>query len=174
MNKKEWTIDERGNKIHHTVVFGPNVEYGSNNYFGPYCVIGMPGEIADGFPEDGGVVIGNDNVFAGMVTIDASRNSTFTVITNSCFLMKQTHVGHDSIIYKGVRVSPHATIGGEVIISEQCNIGMNAVIHQSLIIPTGCMIGMGAVVTKKTHLKEWRKYAGVPAKDIGSNEAFRP
>lgn len=172
--QSEWIIDERGNQIHRTVVFGSNVTYGSNNYFGPYCIIGMPGEIAVGFPKDGAVAIGDNNVFAGAVTVDASRKDVLTIITDNCFLMKQTHVGHDVTMFENCRLAPHATIGGEVVLRANCNVGMNAVIHQQVEISEGCMIGMGAVVTKKTKLKPWRKYAGVPAKDIGSNEAFKP
>lgn len=165
--------DKRGNKWHNTCIFGPNVNMGSNNYFGPYCVIGMPGEVSDKFPNDGAVLIGDNNVFAGMLTVDASVNNEHTKISHNCFLMKQTHVGHDCFIFNGVRVSPGARIGGECMIFDYCNIGMNAAIHQRVKVPIGCMIGMGAVITKKTVLRPWQKYAGVPAKCIGSNEAFK-
>jgi carbonic anhydrase/acetyltransferase-like protein (isoleucine patch superfamily) len=47
---------------------------------------------------------------------------------------------------------------------------MNAAIHQKVKVPEGCMIGMGAVITKRTVLKSNSKYAGVPAKFIGSND----
>lgn len=165
--------DKRGNKWHNTCIFGPNVNMGSNNYFGPYCVIGMPGEVADKFPNDGAVLIRDNNVFAGMLTIDASVNYDNTRIGNNCFLMKQTHIGHDTVICDGVRIAPRARIGGECVIYESSNIGMNATIHQRVNIKTGCMIGMGAVVTKKTVLRPWQKYAGVPVKWIGSNESFK-
>ena len=55
------------------------------------------------------------------------------------------------------------------VIKSNCNIGLNAVIHQKVIVPKGCMIGASAFVGKKTILQPYRKYAGVPAKDIGEN-----
>jgi len=36
-------------------------------------------------------------------------------------------------------------------------------------VPKGCMIGASAFIGKKTILQPYRKYAGVPAKDIGEN-----
>ena len=83
--------------------------------------------------------------------------------------MKHSHVGHDAIIGENVTISCGAKIGGHSVIGKHCNIGLGAVIHQKVTIPEGCMIGANAFIGKKTELNPHRKYAGVPAKDIGEN-----
>ena len=173
LNNNGFELDGRGNLIHKTAIIYPGVELGHGNYIGEYCIIGAPGEVAAKFPKEGRVRIGNNNVFAGLVTVDASVNLGFNYIASNCFFMKQTHVGHDATIYSETRLAPGARVGGEAIIAPYVNLGMNSTIHQKVTVKEGCMIGMGAVVTKTTNTKPWRKYAGVPAKDIGSNEAFK-
>jgi carbonic anhydrase/acetyltransferase-like protein (isoleucine patch superfamily) len=48
---------------------------------------------------------------------------------------------------------------------------MNAVLHQFAIIEQGCMIGASAFIKGTT--EEFSKYAGVPARKIGTNEYSR-
>lgn len=164
-----WLHDNAGNHIHPTAVIGPNVKLGSNNYIGPQCIIGYPAEHRDFWDKPvGQVEIGDNNIFTGLVTIDASTENV-TYIGNDCWFLKHSHVGHDAVIGDGVTVSCGAKIGGQAIIHPKCNIGLNACIHQWVEVPEGCMIGMNAAVTKKLVMEEYRKYAGVPAKDIGPN-----
>ncbi len=168
------------NYIHPTALIGPNVVLGDNNYIGPYCIIGFPAEhkafwpVIDGnswsFPKGfSHVIIGDGNVFTGLVTIDAGTQSP-TIIRDNTFIMKHSHVGHDAFINSGVTISCGAKIGGHAEICEGANIGLNATIHQRLRVPEYCMIGMGAVVTKKTQMIPQQKYAGNPAKWLGVNE----
>ena len=158
---------------------------GRGNYIGPYCIIGYPAEHKKFWIDNkkafdmllpqfdgkgvGEVEIGDNNVFTGTVTIDASTEQK-TVIMNNCWFLKHSHVGHDAVIGNDVTVSCGAKIGGHSIINDGCNLGLNATIHQWVEVPEQCMIGMGAVVTKRTELLPNRKYAGVPAKDIGENK----
>jgi UDP-N-acetylglucosamine acyltransferase len=170
------------NYIHPTAVIGPNVLMGDNNYIGPFCIIGFPAEHKEfwryrlnaeyvDFPFNfcGKVIIGNNNVFTGHVTVDAGTERE-TIIRNNVWALKHSHVGHDAHIGDDVTISCGAKVGGHAIIGNGCNIGLNAVIHQRQEIREGCMIGMGAAVTKGLITEPFRKYAGVPAKDIGSNE----
>lgn len=158
------------NYIHPTCLIGANVEMGEGNYFGPYCLIGFPAEHRS-YPNSiqGKVKIGNNNTFTGLVTIDGGTEN-YTVIGNDCYFMKHSHVGHDAVIDNNVTVSCGAKIGGHAWIQNNVNIGLNACIHQRKVIENNCMIGMASVVTKKTEIKPGRKYAGVPAKDIGENK----
>jgi UDP-N-acetylglucosamine acyltransferase len=176
------------NYIHPTAVIGPNVEMGDNNYIGPFCLIGYPAEHKDFWPGGviqtdmrdiiinpsaegitGKVIIGNNCKLTGLVTVDAGTTLP-TVIRDGVWILKHGHIGHDAMIKDNVVISCGAKIGGHCEIGEGSNIGLNATVHQRVIIPEGCMIGMGTVVTKKTELKPFRKYAGVPAKDIGENK----
>lgn len=163
-------MDNRGNKIHKTAILFAGVVLGSNNYIGPYCIIGGPCESRKNWnPENPGkVIIWNDNIFTGHVTIDAGMESA-TIINSGTFWMKHSHAGHDVVVGNGVTVSCGAKIGGHARIRQGTNIGLNAVIHQRVEIPEKCMIGMGAVITKRTILKPGFKYAGNPAKELGEN-----
>lgn len=177
------------NFIHPTAIIGDNVILGDNNYIGAYCIIGDPAEhkkyweyeeqikdygtlkiIQRGQIKRGLVTIGNNNIVTGLVTIDAGTEA-ITTIGDNCFIMKHAHIGHDCLIYSNVTISCGAKIGGHSVIKEYSNIGLNAVLHQFTIIERGCMIGASAFIKGAT--EEFSKYAGVPAKKIGTNEYSR-
>jgi len=155
------------NFIHPTAIIGENVILGDNNYIGAYCIIGDPAEHKKFWGhEKGKVIIGDNNIITGLVTIDAGTEYD-TFIRNNCFIMKHAHIGHDCRILDNVTISCGAKIGGHSIIKEYSNIGLNAVLHQFSIIEQGCMIGASAFF--KGQSKEYSKYAGVPAKYLSPN-----
>jgi len=157
------------NYIHPTAVIGENVTIEDDVYIGPLCIIGYPAEWKGNEGIDMGVHIKKGTRITGLVTIDSGANKT-TIIGENCYLMKHSHVGHDAELGNNVTLSCGVKIGGHTKICDNTNIGLNAVIHQRLIIPEGCMIGASAFVGKKSVLKPNYKYAGVPVKEIGSNE----
>jgi UDP-N-acetylglucosamine acyltransferase len=160
------------NFIHPTAIIYEDVEIGDNNYIGAYCIIGAPPEHKKHWDNPWSkVIIGNNNKITGLVTIDGCTDGEGTIIGNDCFIMKHAHIGHDCIIENNVTISCGAKIGGHSIIKEYSNIGLNAVLHQFTIIERGCMIGASAFIKGAT--EEFTKYAGVPAKKIGSNEYSR-
>ena len=154
--------------IHPTAIIYPNVVIEEDCYIGPYCIIGAPAEWKGHEEVSKGVRIGAGSRLTGMVTVDAGAERP-TYIGENCYLMKHSHVGHDAILCRNVVISCGAKVGGHTVIDVDCNIGLNAVIHQKVTIPKGCMIGASAFIGKKTILQPYRKYAGVPAKDIGEN-----
>ena len=159
------------NFIHPTAIIGENVVLGDNNYIGAYCIIGDQAEHKKFWGKElGKVIIGNGNMITGLVTIDAGTEEP-TIIQNGCFIMKHAHIGHDCIILDNVTISCGAKIGGHSIIKEYSNIGLNAVLHQFTTIERGCMIGASAFIKGAT--EEFSKYAGVPARKIGTNEYSR-
>ena len=159
------------NFIHPTAIIGDNVIIGDNNYIGAYCIIGDQAEHKKYWLQPKGkVIIGNGNMITGLVTIDAGTED-ITTIGNNCFIMKHAHIGHDCQIKDNVTISCGAKIGGHSIIKEYSNIGLNAVLHQFTIIEQGCMIGASAFIKEST--EEFSKYAGVPARKIGTNEYSR-
>ena len=169
------------NYIHSTAIIGDNVVLGDNNYIGAYCIIGDPAEHKkfwryernvnnkdNGMREvvSGRVMIGNNNIITGLVTIDAGTEQ-ITYIGDNCFIMKHAHIGHDCKINDNVTISCGAKIGGHSIIDKNSNIGLNAVLHQFSEIAEGCMIGASAFF--KGESKPFTKYAGVPARELGKN-----
>ena len=154
--------------IHPTAVIGENVTIGDNCYIGPYCVIGYPAEWKGLEHNDIGVHICNGARLTGMVTVDSGVNNK-TFIGENCYLMKHCHIGHDAKLSHNVIVSCGAKIGGHAFVWNNTNIGLNAVIHQKVSVPNDCMIGASAFIGKTLVMKPFRKYAGVPARDIGEN-----
>jgi UDP-N-acetylglucosamine acyltransferase len=155
------------NFIHPTAIIGDNVILGDNNYIGAFCIIGDPAEHKKYWgQEKGKVIIGNNNIVTGLVTIDAGTEVP-TIIEDGCFIMKHAHIGHDCRIMNNVTISCGAKIGGHSIILDNSNIGLNAVLHQFSEIAEGCMIGASAFF--KGISKPYTKYAGVPARELGSN-----
>ena len=156
------------NYIHPTAIIGDNVILGDNNYRGAYCIIGDPAEHKKYWDKTKGkVIIGNNNIVTGLVTIDAGTEQV-TYIGDNCFIMKHAHIGHDCTINNNVTISCGAKIGGHSVIGENSNIGLNAVLHQFSNIHIGCMIGASAFF--KGESEPYSKYAGVPAKKIGENK----
>ena len=155
--------------VHSTAIIGKNVTIEDDVYIGPYCVIGMPAEWKGKEGIDQGVLIKKGTRITGLVTIDSGVDR-ITTIGENCYLMKHSHVGHDAQLKDNVTLSCGAKIGGHSIIESNTNIGLNAVIHQKVIVPEGCMIGASAFVGKKSILKPFHKYAGVPVKELGTNE----
>jgi UDP-N-acetylglucosamine acyltransferase len=162
-----------GNDIDPTAIIYPGVEMGTGNIIGPFCIIGAPPEWRDKEYNRGRVVIGDNNRFTGLVTIDSGGEHN-TQIGSNCYFMKHSYVAHDAVISNNVTLSSGAKVGGHTIIGEHTTLGLNAVIHQKVCVPYGCMIGMGAVVTKKTNMVGAKKYAGNPAKLIGDNDQHLP
>ena len=155
------------NYIHPTAIIGDNVILGDNNYIGAYCIIGDPAEHKKYWGKSKGkVIIGDNNIITGLVTIDAGTEYE-TIIHSNCFIMKHAHIGHDCWIGSNVTISCGAKIGGHSTIKPNSNIGLNAVLHQFSEIEEGCMIGASAFF--KGESEPYTKYAGVPAKSLGQN-----
>lgn len=155
--------------IHQTAVINSNVIIEDDVYIGPLCIIGFNPEWKGRELDNKGVIIKKGTKITGLVTIDGGALQP-TVIGENCYLMKNSHVGHDAELKNGVTLSCGAKIGGHAIIGENTNIGLNAVIHQKVEVPEGCMIGASAFVGKKSILKPNHKYAGVPVKELGENK----
>ena len=98
--RKAFSKPDPSNYIHPTCVIGPNVEIGTGNHFGPFCLIGSPAE-GPSFGKGivGKVKIGDNNIFYGFVAVDAATNENdYTTIGNNNVFKKHTHVNHDEFI----------------------------------------------------------------------------
>jgi len=156
-------------KIHPTSIIYPNVIIGKNVEIGPYCIIGATSEIKNGYPlENLGVIIGDNTIITGNVTIDGGSINP-TIVGNNCFIMKSVHIGHDSHIEDNVVLSAHSVLAGHVRICEYSNVGIGSLFHQFSLIGGGSMIGMGCVITKKSISEPFSKMVGNPGKNIGEN-----
>lgn len=178
---------KKANFIHPTAIVGTLVKMGDGNYIGPYCYItgetwlgddnrfeaycsiGTPPEHRDFWgKENGGVIMGSNNVVREFVTINAGTNHV-TFIGSNCVLLRGSHIGHDATIHNGANISCNVLVGGHATIGRWANLGLGCIIHQWHTIDEGCMIGMGAVVTKKLVTAPYKTYVGNPARLLGEN-----
>ena len=157
------------NLIHPTAIIAPNVIIEDDVYIGPYCIIGMSPEWKGKEDQNKGVIIKKGTILTGMVTIDGGAERT-TEIGPNCYIMKHSYIAHDCILGSNVTMSAGSKLAGFCTVENKVNLGMGAAVHQKSTIPEGVMIGMNGVVTKKSKLESYQKYAGVPVKNIGSNE----
>lgn len=158
-----------GNRIMEGAIIREGVQIGNNNYIGPYCIIGDIPEKVQYFNQPGKVLIGDNNRFTKQVTIDGGTES-MTIIKNNVIMLKNAHLGHDAKLNDRVVLSCNVCVGGHTVVGEGVNMGLGSVAHQRVSIPEYCMIGMNATITKTTVMSPYRKFAGTPAHDMGSNK----
>jgi UDP-N-acetylglucosamine acyltransferase len=179
------------NRIHPTAVLGPQVELGTGNTIGPFCV--LQGRVVlgdDNFlashvsvggaaevrghrfepsweePFDGhGVVIGSRNVIKEFVAVNGGWAHE-TTIGDDGFFMGTVHLNHDVTVGHEVTVSGAAVVAGHVTIEDGANLGLGAVVHQRRTVPAGS-IGMQSAVTRD--LPPYVVSKGVPAKPARLN-----
>jgi UDP-N-acetylglucosamine acyltransferase len=177
------------NKIHPTAIIGDNVFLGSNNiidayaviegntiigdnnHFFPFCSVGTEPEHKSFYgSENKGVKIGSDNVIRESVTIN-SGCYRMTKLGNGIWMLKGSHVGHDTIVGDNCVVGCNVIFSGHCYIGKHSNIGLGVVLHQFSVIGGGSMLGMGAVVTKQSKIEPFCTYVGNPARYLKPNQA---
>lgn len=95
-----------------------------------------------------GVEIGAESVIREGVTVNRSiHTGKNTTVGASCFLMANSHVGHDTIIGNHVVLANGVLLGGHVTIGDNVFIGGNAAVHQFCRVGEGAMIGGVARIT---------------------------
>lgn len=175
VDEKELDWIDRGCDVHYTAKIYPGVELEDNVYIGPHCIIGAPAEISRDWHQRpcGRVIIRRGAILTGLVTVDSGSDGV-TEIGENCFLMKQTHVGHDAVLGKNVTLSPGARVGGECVLGDWVNVGMNAAIHQQTNIPKKTMVGMVAPITKKAagQMKAAETWTGASPVHRGKNKKW--
>lgn len=181
-----------GNRIHDTAVIGSGVELGDDNVIGPYVVILGPTVIGNGNwigphtvigtpPENRttehvagwegelgefGVRIGNGNRLREHIALHGGTHRP-TTLGNNCFLLFNTHCGHDVVLGDDVTMAPAAHIAGHNNVWSLANIGMGACVHQGVDIGPGAMVGMSAAVRKE--IAPWSVSLGNPARAVSLN-----
>lgn len=138
-----------GSKLDSHSIAKSGSRIGNNVSIGNYVVIG-------GLPQDLGfdpatstyAVIGDGTVLREGATVNrATQPGGSTVIGENCYLMAQSHVGHDCILGKGVVLANVAMVAGFVEIGSFSFMGGGAGIHQYNRIGEGVMIGGNAAIS---------------------------
>jgi len=180
--------DSNRNFIHETANVGDSVKLGKNNYIGAFCNIVGDTIIGDNnrfeaycsigtFPEhrtyyekqvSTKVVIGSNNVFREFVTINSGTIQD-TIVEDYVWMLRGSHVGHDSLVRSNCTISCNVLIGGHSILGRWVNMGLGSICHQYSVIGGGSMIGMGCIITKKTPVKPFETHVGNPARHLRAN-----
>jgi len=148
------------------VIIEDNVIIGDNNYIGSHSIIGDTGESIKYFDtEKKGVIIGNNNRFTKQVTIDNGTNIP-TIIRDNTLILKNGHIGHDSLICDNVQIRCNGVVGGHCILNDNTILCLNSVIQPRIVTPIGAMIGASSNVTKKSKLISNHVHYGNPCKAI--------
>lgn len=96
-----------------------------------------------------GLVVGDDNVLREGVTVHrAMTDEGPTRIGSGCFLMTNTHVGHDARLGDRVILATGAVIGGHAVVEDRVNVGGNTAVHQFVRLGEGAMLSGGVATSQ--------------------------
>jgi UDP-N-acetylglucosamine acyltransferase len=150
------------------VVIHDYVRMGAENRLHAHAVIGdLPQDISFDISTETWVEIGDANIVREGVTIHrATAPSTSTRLGSGCYVMTNTHIGHDCNIGSGVILSSVA-LGGHVEIGDKAVLGASTAIHQF------CRIGHYAMVAGFMPIRKdvmpYTMVAGDPARHYRLN-----
>jgi len=124
------------------VVIHDYVRMGEENHLHAHAVIGdLPQDISFDMSTESWVEIGDANTLREGFTIHrATVPSTSTRLGSGCYLMTNTHIGHDCNVGDGVIMASGALLGGHVEIGGKVVLGASVAIHQF------CHIGQYAML----------------------------
>jgi len=179
---------DKSNFIHPTAILGDGVEMGNNNYIGPYCVfentvvigsgnrfeshvvIGSNAEKHGYFKGNGrGVNIGHNSIFREFVTVNCGTTED-TIVGNNVIMLRNSYLGHDSIIENNSVLSCNVLIGGHSYLMEGCNMALGSICHQYSVIGAYSMCGMGCIINKSSRIEPGNIYVGNPCRFLKINK----
>lgn len=136
-----------GTRLRTRSILVERVTLGERNDLHPYVVIGGDPQDRSFKPEHPGeVIIGDRNVFREGVTVNrANWNGGPTRVGNDCYLMCQSHVGHNARLGDRVMLANAACLAGHSVVGDNCVLSSFVGIHQFCEVGEGVMIqGRGA------------------------------
>ena len=88
------------------------------------------------------LVIGDDCQFREGVTVSigTEKGGGLTTVGDRCFLMSNSHIGHDCTVANDVILANNAVLGGHVKVGNHVFIGGQTAVHQFVQIGEGAMI----------------------------------
>lgn len=118
------------------------VRLGKNNHVHTHAVLGdLPQDIGFNTQLKTWMEAGDDNVFREHVTVNrATREGKSTRLGSACYLMCNSHIGHDVSLGDAVIVGPSVGIGGHCAVGDRVFFGGGAMVHQH------CRIGSLAMI----------------------------
>ncbi len=126
-----------------------HVSIAGHTEVGPRCVIypnaalGGEGQIRGNAFKEGRLIIGADGVIREGVTLSvgSERGGGLTTIGDRCYLMANSHAGHDCHVGNDVTFVNGAVLGGHVAIGDGAILGGNSAVQQFGRVGKGAFIG---------------------------------
>jgi len=136
-----------GTRLRTRSILVERVTLGERNDVHPYAVLGGDPQDRSFKPEHPGeVIVGDRNVIREGVTVNrANWNGGPTRIGDDCYLMCQSHLGHNARIGNRVMLANCACLAGHSVVGDGCVLSSFVGIHQFCEVGEGVMIqGRGA------------------------------
>lgn len=147
-------IDE-GVELGPECVVGPHayltglLSAGSHNQFHAGCVIGDAPQDLKYTNEPTRLRIGSHNVFREYATVHRStKTDGETVIGSRCFLMVNSHVGHNCAVGDEVILANGALLAGHVTVGDKVFISGNCLVHQFVQVGRLALMQGGAAISQ--------------------------
>jgi UDP-N-acetylglucosamine acyltransferase len=123
-------------------VIQPWVRMGRDNVVHPGAVIGgLPQDLGFDPATETWVELGDSNVIREAATVSrATKPGTSTRIGSHCYLMNNSHIGHDCTVGDHTILASGATLGGHVQVGDRVFLGGGVMTHQF------CRIGSYAML----------------------------
>ena len=150
-----YAIIDEGVELGPHCVVGPHVYLtglltaGGHNRFHAGCVMGEAPQDLKYSNEPTRLRIGEHNVFREYATVHRSTKADGeTVIGSHCFLMVNSHVGHNCAVGDGVIIANGALLAGHVTVGDKAFLSGNCLMHQFVRVGTLSLMQGGAAISQ--------------------------
>jgi UDP-N-acetylglucosamine acyltransferase len=135
--------------VSHVAMGGP-AKIGADNFFFPFCAIGMDPQDITYKGELTRLEIGDHNEIRECVTITRGtvKGGGVTRVGSHTLIMAYAHIGHDSVIGDHCMLVNGATLAGHVTVEEWAVVGALCPVHQFVRIGAHSYIGGGTTITQ--------------------------
>ncbi len=145
-----------------------NSVIGKNCFVGSHCVLGGDPQIYGWESVSSSVHIADNVVINELSVIHRSMyEGKTTRIGENCYVMAQSHIGHDCILGQGVTLTTLAGLSGHVQVGDYAVIGGSAGVHQFVRIGTMAMVA--GMIKLVQDLPPYFLAEGSPARSRGLN-----
>jgi UDP-N-acetylglucosamine acyltransferase len=126
----------------HVSIVGVTV-VGERSEVYPFVSLGTAPQATFYHGEPTRLVIGKDCQFREGVTIctGTQKGGGVTTVGDRCFMMSNSHIGHDCTVGNDVTFANNAVLGGHVQVGDHVFLGGQAAVHQFVRIGDSAMIG---------------------------------
>lgn len=125
------------------------VDMGEHNKVADHVVLGGEPQDISYHGEETWLKIGDHNIFREYCSVHRANNEEeITRVGNRCYLMCNTHVGHNCLLGDEIILTAYAALSGHVEVGNKAVIGGNVGVHQFCRIGAYSMISGFAAVAK--------------------------